>query len=117
MATASFYLASKVEEHFRKIKLIVGIAMRLDQGIQPATIAGNREIGDENSQEFILYRKKLVFYEETILRNLAMDLTIRQPHWSLLKGVAQVCKNGSAVEMAQEGEAVKSTAWKFINDS
>lgn len=91
--------------------------MRLDKGIQPIQMAEQREFGDENSQDFILYRKKLVFYEETILRNLAMDLTIRQPQWSLLKGVDQLGNNGSAVELVQKGIEVNRTAWKFINDS
>lgn len=113
---AAFYLATKVEESFRKLKMIIFTHQLLESGILAQDIDVGRDhkspAGDDTTREYKDLLKRIAFYEEVLLRTLCFDLTIRQGHWGFIKGVRVIYG-----EKSEDGEKLLKAGWGFMSDT
>lgn len=112
LAAAAFFLASKVEEHPRRLRDVVGATLDLDAG---KIIRGGERFAppDEQTPDYVEMRKRILFFEEVLLRTLCFDLTVRQPYWPMVRGAKMIWKD----ERVETGHKVSKVAWCFISDS
>lgn len=68
--------------------------------------------GDDTTREYKDLAKRIVFYEEVLLRTLCFDLTVRQGHWALIKGVRAIYG-----EMSGTGRDLLKAGWGFMSDT
>lgn len=102
IAAISLFLATKVEEHCRKIKEIVIACCRVAQK-NPNLLV------DEQTKDFWRWRDTIIYNEDVLLESLCFDLTIDSPYKILydylnLHNIAGHMK-------------LRDSAWAFINDS
>ena len=114
VTAASFFLASKVEERPRSLRSILGATLEAER--RNGAIKVNRSTGkpgpyQENDPAFVNFRRKVLHCEETMLRALCFDLTIRLPYPAVIKAVERLWKTNREV-----GDRVKGAAWAFVND-
>ncbi|KAJ3352085.1 hypothetical protein HDU83_008363 [Entophlyctis luteolus] len=101
VCTAALFLATKVEETARRLKLVIQFA---------AARAMKTDIHhkiDETSKEFRNWWDNTLYYEELILSTLCWDLDVDYPYEWILK----LCK---LIEAPAE---LKASAWAIANDS
>lgn len=115
LSSIAFFLASKVEEQQRPLKYIVTVTLALNEGRAPIENPPNshRYQYDESDPNFVDLRRRMLYWEEVMLRTLCFDLTVRQPNAVVLAAV-DACWKGKGRE---EGERLEKVAWSFVGDS
>lgn len=66
---------------------------------------------NESSQEYQDGRRKILWFEEALLRTLCFDLTVRQPYPVMLDAVERIWRAN------EDALRLKRVAWPFITDS
>lgn len=110
-AVAAFFLACKTEEEPRPIKPLVQYLLEASRNRHIRVEHINKP--ETDLPEFKRLRAKVLAYEETILRSLCYDLTVRNPHWYIVNTAQRVWTG----EVAETGQRVARAAWGFLNDS
>ncbi|KAF2096978.1 cyclin-like protein [Rhizodiscina lignyota] len=102
VAAISLFLATKVEEHTRKIKELIIGCCRVAQK-NPALIV------DDQTRDYWRWRDTILLNEDVVLEVLCFDLTIESPYKILFELVKyyNVSRN----------HKLRDAAWSFINDS
>ncbi|KAI5476305.1 cyclin Pch1 [Pseudohyphozyma bogoriensis] len=119
VAAAAFFLAAKVEEESRALRTVVCCSLELDQG-DPMTTRNKYQNEQkriveawERKPEFSDARKKILWYEEALLRVLSFDLELEHPDPVLVTACERLWKGGEA----QRGREVAEVGWAILNDS
>jgi protein BUR2 len=102
IAAISLFLATKVEEHCRKIKEIVIACCRVAQK-NPNLLV------DEQTKDFWRWRDTIIYNEDVLLESLCFDLTIESPY-KILYDYLRYYK-------VHNNKKLRDSAWSFINDS
>mmetsp|Transcript_38289 Transcript_38289/g.68342 ORF Transcript_38289/g.68342 Transcript_38289/m.68342 type:complete len:409 (-) Transcript_38289:1988-3214(-) len=106
---AALFLACKLEEVYKKIRVIALVFYRVFQrrdGVRdPATLS----VG---SPEYFNMKKKIISYEYKILRELGFVLHVEHPH----KFILFFCRM-LADEDKEGNQKFAQTAWNILNDS
>ncbi|KAF2663386.1 cyclin-like protein [Microthyrium microscopicum] len=102
IAGVALFLATKVEEHSRKLKEIVIACCRVAQK-NPVLIV------DEQTKDYWRWKDTIVINEDVMLELLCFDLTIESPY----KVLYEMIKNHGVVHNKELREA----AWAYLNDS
>ncbi|QDS75552.1 hypothetical protein FKW77_005667 [Venturia effusa] len=102
IAAVSLFLATKVEEHCRKMKEIVIACCRVAQK-NPNLLV------DEQTKDFWRWRDTIIYHEDVLLENLCFDLTIESPY--------KILFNYLQYYNVQQHKRLRDSAWSFINDS
>jgi protein BUR2 len=102
IAAISLFLATKVEEHCRKIKEIVIACCRVAQK-NPNLLV------DEQTKDFWRWRDTIIYNEDVLLESLCFDLTIESPY-KILYDYLRYYK-------VHNNKRLRDSAWSFINDS
>ncbi|ORY79750.1 cyclin-like protein [Leucosporidium creatinivorum] len=112
-AAAAFFLASKVEEKPRSVRTILGCALEAhrNNGVVTKDSKG-RVPADENDRNFIEFKRAVLHCEETMLRALCFDLTVRLPYPAVMNGVKRMWKGDG-----HTAEQVAQAAWVIVNDT
>lgn len=103
VAAVSVFLATKVEEHVRKVKELVIACCRIAQK-NPNLVV------DEQTKDFWRWRDSILYNEDQMLEWLCFDLTIESPFKILYDLVKYYGHAGRDKDL-------RSAAWGFINDS
>lgn len=102
IAATALFLATKVEEHTRKLKDLVVACCRVAQK-NPNLLV------DEQTKDFWLWRDTIIFNEDVLLENLCFDLTIESPYKLLYDSLRYFGLH--------HNKKLRDAAWAFINDS
>jgi protein BUR2 len=102
IAAVCIFLATKVEEHSRKLKELVIACCRVAQK-NPLMVV------DEQTKDYWRWRDTILFNEDVVLELLCFDLTIESPY-KILYEMLKRLNVGNNKEL-------RDTAWAFINDS
>ncbi|KAK9378429.1 cyclin-like protein [Kockiozyma suomiensis] len=98
------FLATKVEEHTRKLKDIVSVCCRVAQKKENLYI-------DEQSKEYWRWRDLILFNEELLLEALCFDFSYENPYTILATFARRFIPNER-----NRSPLIKSS-WSFLNDS
>jgi protein BUR2 len=102
IAAVVLFLATKVEEHSRKIKEIVIACCRVAQK-NPVLLV------DEQTKDFWRWRDTILLNEDFVLEILCFDLTIESPYTLMYDFLKKY-------EVANN-KVLRDTCWAFINDT
>jgi protein BUR2 len=102
IASVAIYLASKIEEHARKLKEIVIACCRVAQKNENLVV-------DEQTKDYWRWRDTIQLHEDYMLELLCFDLTIEGPHIILKELITKY--------NVYHNRELRDTAWAFINDS
>lgn len=102
VAATALFLATKVEENYRKMRELVVACCRVAQK-QPNLVV------DEQSKEYWKWRDTILHNEDLLLEALCFDLQLEQPYRILLDFLR--------VYGVQENKQLRNTSWAFLNDS
>jgi len=102
VAATSLFLATKVEENYRKMRELVVACCRVAQK-QPNLVV------DEQSKEYWKWRDTILHNEDILLEALCFDLQLEQPYRLLLDFLR--------FYRVQENKQLRNTSWAFLNDS
>ncbi|KIY03513.1 uncharacterized protein Z520_00204 [Fonsecaea multimorphosa CBS 102226] len=102
VAATSIFLATKVEENYRKMKELVVACCRVAQK-QPNLVV------DEQSKEYWKWRDTILHNEDLLLEALCFDLQLEQPYRLLLDYLRYYD--------VQANKQLRNTSWAFLNDS
>jgi protein BUR2 len=102
VAATSLFLATKVEEHCRKVRELVIACCRVAQK-NPTLIV------DENTKDYWRWRDTIILNEDVLLELLCFDLTVESPYNILFRLLQYY-----GVEKQKK---LRDSAWSFINDS
>ncbi|KAI9830408.1 MAG: Cyclin- protein fam58a [Phylliscum demangeonii] len=100
-ATALF-LATKVEEHSRKLKELIIACCRVAQKNANLVV-------DEQSKEYWRWRDTILHHEDLLLEAICFDLTYDPPYTIFFDFLTRLG--------AQHDRRLRDTAWTFLNDS
>ncbi|KIV94891.1 hypothetical protein PV10_02612 [Exophiala mesophila] len=102
VAATALFLATKVEENYRKMRELVVACCRVAQK-QPNLVV------DEQSKEYWKWRDTILHNEDLLLESLCFDLQLEQPYRILLDFLRYYG--------VQEKKPLRNTSWAFLNDS
>ncbi|OQV01762.1 Cyclin, domain-containing protein [Cladophialophora immunda] len=102
VAATAIFLATKVEENYRKMKELVVACCRVAQK-QPNLVV------DEQSKEYWKWRDTILHNEDLLLEALCFDLQLEQPYRLLLDYLRYYD--------VQANKQLRNTSWAFLNDS
>jgi protein BUR2 len=102
VAATALFLATKVEENYRKMKELVVACCRVAQK-QPNLVV------DEQSKEYWKWRDTILHNEDLLLEALCFDLQLEQPYRLLLDYLRYYD--------VQANKQLRNTSWAFLNDS
>lgn len=102
VAATAIFLATKVEENYRKMRELVVACCRVAQK-QPNLVV------DEQSKEYWKWRDTILHNEDLLLEALCFDLQLEQPHRILLDLMR--------FHDIQENKQLRNASWAFVNDS
>ncbi|KIX03099.1 uncharacterized protein Z518_06649 [Rhinocladiella mackenziei CBS 650.93] len=102
VAATAIFLATKVEENYRKMRELVVACCRVAQK-QPNLVV------DEQSKEYWKWRDNILHNEDLLLEALCFDLQLEQPYRILLDYLR--------FYRVQENKLLRNTSWAFLNDS
>ncbi|KIW08386.1 hypothetical protein, variant [Verruconis gallopava] len=102
IAATALFLATKVEEHCRKVRELVIACCRVAQK-NPNLIV------DENTKDYWRWRDTIILNEDVLLELLCFDLTVESPY-NILFGLLQYYG-------VEKQKKLRDAAWSFINDS
>ncbi|EXJ67447.1 uncharacterized protein A1O5_09460 [Cladophialophora psammophila CBS 110553] len=102
VAATAIFLATKVEENYRKMKELVVACCRVAQK-QPNLVV------DEQSKEYWKWRDTILHNEDLLLEALCFDLQLEQPYRILLDFLRYYD--------VQANKQLRNTSWAFLNDS
>lgn len=102
VAATAIFLATKVEENYRKMRELVVACCRVAQK-QPNLVV------DEQSKEYWKWRDTILHNEDLLLEALCFDLQLEQPYRILLDFLRHYA--------VQENKQLRNTSWAFLNDS
>jgi cyclin T len=107
VATASLFLAGKVEETPKKLDDTLKLSLQIQCEVH------QRKSCDYNldftSPEFQAKRKKIVACEHALLRALSFNVMVQHPYKYLLLHAREVQRVNENSDLAQ-------VAWNFLND-
>lgn len=110
MTATAYFLASKVEEHQRSLNTVIAATLNRGRAMRDKD---NRIRGfDPQAPQVVDFRNKVLHCEETMLRTLCFDLTVRLPYPAMMNGVKRMWK-GEEQEFITK---VSRAAWHFISD-
>jgi protein BUR2 len=96
------FIATKIEEHSRKLRDLVIACCRVAQ-------KNHNLIVDEQTKDFWRWKDTIAQNEDLVLELLCFDLTIESPHVLFFQLIKRY-------EVSQN-KALRSSAWSFLNDS
>lgn len=102
VAATAIFLATKVEENYRKMKELVVACCRVAQK-QPNLVI------DDQSKEYWKWRDTILHNEDLLLEALCFDLQLEQPYRILLDFLRYYD--------VQANKQLRNTSWAFLNDS
>ncbi|EXJ87810.1 hypothetical protein A1O1_04737 [Capronia coronata CBS 617.96] len=102
VAATSLFLATKVEENYRKMRELVVACCRVAQK-QPNLVV------DEQSKEYWKWRDTILHNEDLLLEALCFDLQLEQPYRLLYDFLR--------FYGVQENKPLRNASWAFLNDS
>ncbi|KAJ9610405.1 hypothetical protein H2200_005182 [Cladophialophora chaetospira] len=102
VAATAIFLATKVEENYRKMKELVVACCRVAQK-QPNLVI------DDQSKEYWKWRDTILHNEDLLLEALCFDLQLEQPYRVLLDYLRYYD--------VQANKQLRNTSWAFLNDS
>lgn len=102
VAATAIFLATKVEENYRKMRELVVACCRVAQK-QPNLVV------DEQSKEYWKWRDTILHNEDLLLEALCFDLQLEQPYRILLDFLR--------FYGVQENKQLRNTSWAFLNDA
>ena len=102
VAATAIFLATKVEENYRKMKELVVACCRVAQK-QPNLVI------DDQSKEYWKWRDTILHNEDLLLEALCFDLQLEQPYRTLLDFLRYY--------NVQDNKQLRNTSWAFLNDS
>lgn len=102
VAATALFLATKVEENYRKMKELVVACCRVAQK-QPNLVV------DEQSKEYWKWRDTILHNEDLLLEALCFDLQLEQPY--------RVLFDFLRFYGVQENKPLRNASWAFLNDS
>ncbi|KAL2408449.1 Cyclin pch1 [Exophiala dermatitidis] len=102
VAATALFLATKVEENYRKMKELVVACCRVAQK-QPNLVV------DEQSKEYWKWRDTILHNEDLLLEALCFDLQLEQPY--------RILYDFLRFYGVQENKALRNASWAFLNDS
>lgn len=102
VAAVALFLATKVEEHCRKVRELVIACCRVAQK-NPNLVV------DENTKDYWKWRDTILHHEDLLLEVLCFDLTVESPYNNLFTVLQYY-----GVEKQKK---LRDAAWAFINDS
>ena len=102
VAATAIFLATKVEENYRKMKELVVACCRVAQK-QPNLVI------DDQSKEYWKWRDTILHNEDLLLEALCFDLQLEQPYRILLDFLRYYD--------VQANKQLRNTSWAFVNDS
>lgn len=102
VAATAIFLATKVEENYRKMRELVVACCRVAQK-QPNLVV------DEQSKEYWKWRDTILHNEDLLLEALCFDLQLEPPYRILLDFLRYYD--------VQENKQLRNTSWAFLNDS
>ncbi|KAL6245036.1 hypothetical protein RBB50_007811 [Rhinocladiella similis] len=102
VAATALFLATKVEENYRKMRELVVACCRVAQK-KPDLVV------DEQSKEYWKWRDTILHNEDLLLEALCFDLQLELPYRILLDFLR--------FYDVQENKQLRNTSWAFLNDS
>ena len=102
VAATAIFLATKVEENYRKMKELVVACCRVAQK-QPNLVI------DDQSKEYWKWRDTILHNEDLLLEALCFDLQLEQPYQVLLDFLRYYD--------VQTNRQLRNQSWAFVNDS
>jgi protein BUR2 len=102
VAATALFLATKVEEHCRKVRELVIACCRVAQKNPNLKV-------DENTKDYWRWRDTIILNEDVLLELLCFDLAIESPY-NILFGLLQYYG-------VEKQKKLRDSAWSFINDS
>ncbi|KAJ9633030.1 hypothetical protein H2204_007420 [Knufia peltigerae] len=102
VAATALFLATKVEENYRKMRELVVACCRVAQK-KPDLVV------DEQSKEYWKWRDTILHNEDLLLEALCFDLQLELPYRILLDFLR--------FYDVQENKHLRNTSWAFLNDS
>ena len=102
VAATALFLATKVEEHCRKVRELVIACCRVAQK-NPNLVV------DENTKDYWRWRDTILHHEDVLLEILCFDLTIESPYNEMFRLLQFY-----GVEKQRK---LRDAAWSFINDT
>lgn len=102
VAATAIFLATKVEENYRKMRELVVACCRVAQK-QPNLVV------DEQNKEYWKWRDTILHNEDLLLEALCFDLQLEQPYRILLDFLR--------FYGIQENKMLRNCSWAFLNDS
>ncbi|KAI9678881.1 MAG: hypothetical protein M1829_001865 [Trizodia sp. TS-e1964] len=102
VAATAVYLASKVEEHSRKMRELVIACCRVAQKNPNMCV-------DEQSKEYWRWRDTIIHNEDVLLEALCFDLSIVPPYKLLYDDLRFLRE--------ENNKPLRNSAWAFLNDS
>ncbi|OCT49007.1 cyclin domain containing protein [Cladophialophora carrionii] len=102
VAATAIFLATKVEENYRKMKELVVACCRVAQKSPNLVI-------DDQSKEYWKWRDTILHNEDLLLEALCFDLQLEQPYRLLLDFLRYYD--------VQANKQLRNTSWAFLNDS
>ncbi|EXJ82949.1 hypothetical protein A1O3_06766 [Capronia epimyces CBS 606.96] len=102
VAATALFLATKVEENYRKMKELVVACCRVAQK-NPNLVV------DEQSKEYWKWRDTILHNEDLLLEALCFDLQLEQPYRILFDFLR--------FYGVQENKPMRNASWAFLNDS
>jgi protein BUR2 len=102
VAATAIFLATKVEENYRKMRELVVACCRVAQK-QPNLVI------DDQSKEYWKWRDTILHNEDLLLEALCFDLQLEQPYRILLDFLRYYD--------VQANKQLRNTSWAFLNDS
>lgn len=102
IAATALFLATKVEEHTRKLKDLVAACCRVAQK-NPNLLV------DEQTKDFWLWRDTIIYNEDVLLETLCFDLTTESPYKLLYDFLRYFGLH--------HNKKLRDGAWAFLNDS
>jgi protein BUR2 len=102
VAATALFLATKVEENYRKMKELVVACCRVAQKSPNLVI-------DDQSKEYWKWRDTILHNEDLLLEALCFDLQLEQPYRLLLDFLRYYD--------VQANKQLRNTSWAFLNDS
>ncbi|GAA5859081.1 hypothetical protein JCM1840_003740 [Sporobolomyces johnsonii] len=119
-AAAAHFLACKVEEQNRSIKMITSGTFHIMRGTYKRTGVYPADDHEMRQPDWIDLRRKILRYEEAMLHALCFDMTMRDPHFLAGRALARVSPHkgkGPAEDDKTVEAKLERSVWGFVNDS
>ncbi|GAA5967359.1 hypothetical protein JCM21900_000346 [Sporobolomyces salmonicolor] len=119
-AAAAYFLACKVEEQNRSIKMITSGTFHIVRGTYRRFAPYPVDDQEMRQPEWIDLRRKILRYEEAMLHAMCFDMTVRDPHFLAGRALAKIWHykgKGPAADDTSVEAKLERCVWGIVNDS